>query len=145
MAGPSDRPALVLLSHTDVVGVEQEKWAQDPFGGDVEDGAIWGRGALDMKGIAVMHAMAAIELATSKATPAREVIVVAVADEEAGGEEGAAWLARERPEAFGFGDGRPPPEVLGEGAFGLIWILLYFPVIVQCRVSQSTAMLCLVY
>ena len=119
LPGPPERPALVLLSHTDVVGIEREKWSQDPFGGDIEDGAIWGRGALDMKGIAVMHAIAAIALATSSAAPNREVIVVAVADEEAGGEEGAAWLAREHPEAFGFGEGRPPPEVLGEGAFGL--------------------------
>ena len=119
MPGPTDRPALVLLSHTDVVGVEDEMWSRDPFGGDVDEGAIWGRGALDMKGIAVMHAIAAIELADSGATPTREVIVAAVADEEAGGEQGAAWLARERPEVFGFGDERPPPEVLGEGAFGL--------------------------
>ena len=119
LPGPTDRPALVLLSHTDVVGVEQERWTHDPFGGDIEDGSIWGRGALDMKGIGVMHAIAAASLAASGGTPTREVIVVAVADEEAGGEQGAAWLAREHAAELGFADDRPAPEVLGEGAFGL--------------------------
>jgi acetylornithine deacetylase/succinyl-diaminopimelate desuccinylase-like protein len=117
--GPTDRPALVLLSHTDVVGVESERWAHDPFGGEMAEGALWGRGALDMKSICVMHAEAASALAASGATPAREVVVAAVADEEAGGEQGAAWLAKEHAELLGFGEGRPAPEVLGEGAFGL--------------------------
>jgi acetylornithine deacetylase/succinyl-diaminopimelate desuccinylase-like protein len=121
--GPRDRPALVLLSHTDVVGVEREHWNQDPFGGDVENGFVWGRGALDMKGIAAMHAQAAISLADDAPTLEREVIVVAVADEEAGGTEGAGWLVEVHPEELGFGDDRPPPEVLGEGAFGLSGIV----------------------
>src|ERR671916_332299 len=56
--GPPDVPALVLVSHTDVVGVETGSWTRDPFGGAIEDGFVWGRGALDMKGIAVMHAAA---------------------------------------------------------------------------------------
>jgi acetylornithine deacetylase/succinyl-diaminopimelate desuccinylase-like protein len=119
LPGPTDRPALVLLSHTDVVDVEREHWTHDPFGAEVDEGAIWGRGALDMKGITVMHVEAAAALAASDATPRREVIVVAVADEEAGGEEGATWLAAEHADRLGFADGRPPPEVLGEGAFGL--------------------------
>ncbi len=93
-----DRPPLVLLSHTDVVGVEPDKWSHDPFGGDVADGFVWGRGTLDMKGISVMHADAAAAVARSGATPERDVIVVAVADEEAGGNHGAEWLCREHPE-----------------------------------------------
>jgi acetylornithine deacetylase/succinyl-diaminopimelate desuccinylase-like protein len=121
--GPRDRAALVLLSHVDVVAVEHEQWTRAPFGGDLGDGAIWGRGALDMKGIAVMHAEAAAALARSDAGVNREVIVCAVADEEAGGEHGAGWLTAEHPEAVGFEDGRPPPEVLGEGAFGLTGVL----------------------
>jgi acetylornithine deacetylase/succinyl-diaminopimelate desuccinylase-like protein len=56
--GPKDRPALVLLSHSDVVPVEEDGWTRDPFGGELADGFIWGRGALDMKSIAVMHAVA---------------------------------------------------------------------------------------
>lgn len=121
--GPTDRPALVLLSHTDVVGVEPERWSRDPFGGEVAGGFVWGRGALDMKSIAVMHAEAAASLAQSGATPGREVIVVAVADEEAGGVEGAEWLLVAHPESVGLGDGRPPPEVVGEGGFGLSGVI----------------------
>ena len=117
--GPTDRPALVLLSHADVVGVERQHWTHDPFGGDVDEGCVWGRGALDMKSIAVMHAEAAIALAASGRSVQREVIVVVVSDEEAGGGEGAAWLTQTHPAALGFSDERKPPEVLGEGAFGL--------------------------
>jgi acetylornithine deacetylase/succinyl-diaminopimelate desuccinylase-like protein len=123
LEGPQDHPALVLLSHSDVVPVEEDKWSRDPFGGDVAEGFIWGRGALDMKSIAVMHAVAAGELARFGHTPTREVIVVVVADEEAGGDEGAGWLLDEYRDRLGFGDGRPPPEVLGEGAYGVSGLL----------------------
>ncbi len=119
LEGPRDRPPLVLLSHTDVVAVERDKWTHDPFGGVVEGGYVWGRGALDMKGIAAMHAQAAAALARSGIPPAREVIVVAVADEEAGGGEGAGWLCEAHPDLVGLAPDGPSPEVLGEGAFGL--------------------------
>ena len=121
--GPPDRSALVLLSHSDVVPVEEERWTRDPFGGEVAEGAIWGRGALDMKGIAVMHAFAAATLARSATDVTREVVVVVAADEEAGGRQGARWLVDEHADRVGFGDGRPPPEVLGEGAYGLSGVL----------------------
>jgi acetylornithine deacetylase/succinyl-diaminopimelate desuccinylase-like protein len=123
LPGPTDRAPLVLNSHLDVVPVEEDAWSQDPFGGEVIAGELWGRGTLDMKGIAVMHVEAAIALATSMATPSREVVIVAVADEEAGGAEGAAWLVREHPSQVGFREGAPTPEVLGEGGFGLSGIL----------------------
>jgi acetylornithine deacetylase/succinyl-diaminopimelate desuccinylase-like protein len=121
--GPHDRPALVLLSHSDVVPVEEDRWTRDPFGADIDDGFIWGRGALDMKGISVMHAVAASDLVRSARTVGREVIVVVVADEEAGGDEGARWLLDEHASLVGFGDGRPPPEVIGEGAYGISGVL----------------------
>jgi acetylornithine deacetylase/succinyl-diaminopimelate desuccinylase-like protein len=123
LPGPPDRPALVLLSHTDVVPVEPDRWRREPFGGETIDGELWGRGTLDMKGVAVLHAEAAIALATRGRDLAREVIVVAVADEEAGGAEGAEWLVREHGLRVGFRDGGPSPEVLGEGGFGLAGIL----------------------
>ncbi len=122
LAGPTDHPALVLLSHSDVVPVEEENWSRDPFGGEVAEGFIWGRGALDMKSIGVMHAVAAAELARSGHTPSREVIVVVAADEETGGGEGCRWLLDEHATRVGFGHG-PPPEVLGEGAYGLTGML----------------------
>jgi acetylornithine deacetylase/succinyl-diaminopimelate desuccinylase-like protein len=121
--GPHDRPALVLLSHSDVVPVEEGSWTHDPFGGELHDGYIWGRGALDMKSIAVMHGVAVAELARSGRAPTREVIVVSLADEESGGGEGARWVIDEHPDRVGLGDERPPPEVLGEGAYGLTGIL----------------------
>lgn len=123
LAGPNDRPPLVLLSHSDVVPVEEDTWTHDPFGGEVHDGELWGRGTLDMKGVAVLHVQAAMALAASGATPDREVIVLVVADEEAGGAEGAGWLVDHHPVRAGFRDGAPPPEVLGEGGFGLSGIL----------------------
>ena len=119
--GPRDVPALVLLSHLDVVGVEPQSWTHDPFGAEVADGFVWGRGTLDMKGITAMHAAAAKALSEADADPAREVIVVAVADEEAGGVHGARWLIEEHPRAVGF-DGSAP-DVLGEGAFGVSGLL----------------------
>jgi acetylornithine deacetylase/succinyl-diaminopimelate desuccinylase-like protein len=115
--GPPDKSALVLLSHTDVVAVEEQRWTRPPFGGDIAEGFIWGRGALDMKGIAAMHAVAGARAA--EAGVERELIIVAVADEEAGSREGARWLLEHSPEKVGFSPGRPMPEVLGEGAFGL--------------------------
>lgn len=121
--GPTDVPALVLVSHTDVVAVERDGWSRDPFGAEVADGYIWGRGALDMKSIAVMHAAAMNALVSSGATPRREIIFMSVADEEAGGREGAASVLDEVPERAGFGEGRPPPEALGEGAFGLTGVI----------------------
>lgn len=123
LPGPRDRPALVLLSHTDVVEVEGDHWTHPPFGGEVHDGSIWGRGALDMKGIAVMHAEAVSALTEAGVDTTREVIMCSVADEEAGGGQGARWLLEEHPDKVGFGYGRPPPEVLGEGAFGLSGIV----------------------
>jgi len=123
LPGPPDRSPLVLLSHTDVVPVEREHWRHDPFGGETIAGELWGRGTLDMKGVAVMHAEAVVALASRDREPDREVIVVAVADEEAGGGEGAGWLVADHGDRVGFSHGRPRPEVLGEGGFGLSGIL----------------------
>ncbi len=121
--GPTDVPALVLVSHTDVVGVEDDCWSHDPFGGDVTDGYLWGRGTLDMKGVVVMHVAAVIAAAVGESAPRREVIFVSFADEEAGGRQGAELVLREVPERLGFGDGRPLPVALGEGAFGLTGVV----------------------
>jgi acetylornithine deacetylase/succinyl-diaminopimelate desuccinylase-like protein len=121
--GPTDRAPLVLVSHSDVVPVEPDAWTHDPFGAEVHDGQLWGRGALDMKSIAVAHVEAVAALATGELAPTREVVVVVVPDEEAGGGEGAGWLLDAYPERAGFRDGSPPPEALGEGGFGLAGVL----------------------
>lgn len=121
--GPTDVPALVLVSHLDVVPVEEDSWTHDPFGGDVDRGFIWGRGTLDMKGIAVMHAAALAAVASADVAPRREVILVAFADEEAGGREGAQTVLHEVPDRLGFAERRPAPDAIGEGAFGLAGVV----------------------
>jgi acetylornithine deacetylase/succinyl-diaminopimelate desuccinylase-like protein len=136
--GPRDRPALVLLSHSDVVPVEEQLWHGNPFDADVVDGVLWGRGSLDMKGIAVMHAVAAVELARSARTPTREVILVMVADEEAGGDHGACWLLEAHADRVGFAAGQPPPEVISEGGYGLSGTLQR--TIVPIALGEKTAL-----
>ncbi len=91
-------PALVLLHHIDVVPSNPEFWTVDPFSGAVKDGYIWGRGALDMKNTATAHLMAFVMLHRMKAPLRRDVILLATADEEAGGEYGAGWVARNKSE-----------------------------------------------
>ncbi|GAC1549631.1 MAG: M20/M25/M40 family metallo-hydrolase [Herpetosiphon sp.] len=88
----SERP-LLLMSHTDVVAVEQEQWQEDPFGGMIVDGVIHGRGALDMKHMVAMELQTMLLLKRSGVALKRDVIFMAAADEETGGVHGAGWLA----------------------------------------------------
>lgn len=88
---PTKRP-LLLTGHIDVVSVEREKWQHDPFGGEVIDGDIWGRGALDMKGQVAAELAVILLLKEQGITLDRDIIFAAFADEEAGGQDGAAWL-----------------------------------------------------
>lgn len=86
-------PTLVYLGHTDVVPAEGDRWRRDPFGAELVDGEVWGRGAVDMLNLTASMAVATRHLARSR-TPLRgNLIYVAVADEEALGTHGAAWLA----------------------------------------------------
>ena len=89
----SKRPVL-LAAHADVVGVEREKWSLDPFAGEVKDGHVFGRGAIDFKGGMAVFARAVMMLAERKIPLARDVIFIAEADEE-GGTYNTSWLARE--------------------------------------------------
>jgi acetylornithine deacetylase/succinyl-diaminopimelate desuccinylase-like protein len=88
----------VLLSHLDVVPAGGPEWAVDPFEGVIAGGHVVGRGALDAKGIVVVHALTLVELARREVPLARDVILLAVPDEETGGRLGAGWLVREHPE-----------------------------------------------
>ncbi len=100
------KPALILLNHIDVVPADVRHWDVDPLGGVVKDGYIWGRGALDMKGTAIVQLQAFLALAASGASeasgnkPNRDVVFVATADEEAGGAYGAGWLVENRKSIF---------------------------------------------
>jgi acetylornithine deacetylase/succinyl-diaminopimelate desuccinylase-like protein len=88
---PTGRPVM-LMGHTDVVTVEPERWERDPFGGELVDGYIWGRGALDMKGQVAAELAVMLALKRQGVSLDRDVILVAFADEEAGGEFGAEWM-----------------------------------------------------
>lgn len=87
---------VILLGHTDVVSVEREKWTHDPFGGDVAEGYIWGRGAIDMKNQVAANLMVLLLLQREGIALGRDVIMAATADEEAGSIWGAKWLWENR-------------------------------------------------
>ncbi len=89
---------VILLSHLDVVPANPSDWSRDPFAGVVEDGFVFGRGALDAKGVAVIHLLTLVELARREEPLARDVIFLATPDEESGGASGAGYLARDRPD-----------------------------------------------
>jgi len=112
--GAPTEPPLILLSHLDVVPVDGESWSRDPFGGELVDGVVWGRGAVDMKNMVAMELGVMLALARSGAELRRDVIFAAVADEEAGGEHGARGLVEQRPELFHDATGRPAAAALNE-------------------------------
>ncbi len=91
--------ALVLMHHIDVVPADGD-WQVEPFSGRRVGGKVWGRGALDVKGLGIAHLAAILELARAGVPRRRDVIFLAVADEETGGGEGAAWLLEAHPELF---------------------------------------------
>jgi acetylornithine deacetylase/succinyl-diaminopimelate desuccinylase-like protein len=92
-------PSLLLMGHTDVVPVNATRWRRDPFGGELVDGEVWGRGAIDMLNETAAMAVAFRALATEGWRPRGTLIYLAVADEEALGTYGAEWMLREHPEA----------------------------------------------
>lgn len=100
LRGEGGRPALVLLSHLDTVPAKREEWSVDPFAGEIWDGFVWGRGALDAKGVAVTHLMTMLELARAEEPLERDLIFLATPEEETGGAIGAGWIAARRPELF---------------------------------------------
>ncbi len=134
LRGKADGPVLGLLSHVDTVSVDPAGWRHDPWSGALDDGSVWGRGALDMKSQTAAEAVAACSLAREGWRPARgDLLVISVSDEEVDG-TGAEWLTTERPdlarcdyllnegagESFRVGDGRVYAVSVGEkGVFRL--------------------------
>lgn len=100
--GTGEREPVILLAHMDVVGVEREKWSCDPFAAELHDGFIYGRGAIDDKGMltANLIVMLALQrhLSGTGTRLTRDVVFVATSDEEAGGEWGMGWLLLNRPD-----------------------------------------------
>ena len=99
LRGTEPGPNLALISHVDTVPANPDEWTRDPWSGDLADGYIWGRGALDMKDQVAAEVAACINLAESGWRPARgDLILVVAADEETGAHFGARWLCEECPE-----------------------------------------------
>jgi acetylornithine deacetylase/succinyl-diaminopimelate desuccinylase-like protein len=92
-------PTLLLMGHTDVVPVNADRWRRDPFGGELVDGEVWGRGAIDMLNLTATMAVATRRLARSGFRPRGTLIYLAVADEEALGTHGAQWLVDHQRDA----------------------------------------------
>jgi acetylornithine deacetylase/succinyl-diaminopimelate desuccinylase-like protein len=99
LRGGADGPVLCLSGHVDTVLADASDWSLDPWSGEIKDGCVWGRGALDMKSQVAAEVAAATALADEGwRPPAGDLLVVVTADEEAGAEHGAQWLCREHPD-----------------------------------------------
>ncbi|MEU2055495.1 M20/M25/M40 family metallo-hydrolase [Streptomyces bungoensis] len=94
------RPALLIHGHLDVVPANAVDWTHDPFSGEVADGCVWGRGAVDMKDMDAMTLAVVRDRLRSGRRPPRDVVVAFLADEEAGGTYGARYLVDHHPELF---------------------------------------------
>jgi acetylornithine deacetylase/succinyl-diaminopimelate desuccinylase-like protein len=95
-----DAPSLCLMGHTDVVPVNESGWTHDPFGGELIDGEVWGRGAVDMLNLTASMAVAFRQLARTGFRPRGDLIYFAVADEESGSAHGMQWMADHERDAI---------------------------------------------
>jgi acetylornithine deacetylase/succinyl-diaminopimelate desuccinylase-like protein len=103
---------LLLLNHLDVVPVDRGAWKTDPFAAVIQDGMIWGRGTMDMKGIGTQHIMALAAMKKAGVVPARDIVMLSTADEETDGILGVRWMIKNHfPEI-------DAEYVLDEGGFG---------------------------
>jgi len=100
LRGDGSRKSIILLNHMDVVPADEKLWKAKPFSGEIKDGVIWGRGALDDKGPAIMELAAMLVLKRQRIALKSDVIFLGTADEEAGGALGAGYLLENYPELF---------------------------------------------
>ena len=98
--GSGQEGPLILLHHTDVIAAGRDEWSFDPFGGEIIDGHICGRGALDTKSLGIMQLLAFLEVKQKGLPLKRDLIFLATADEESGADCGVEYLLREHPEEF---------------------------------------------
>lgn len=131
LPGDGSAGPLVLLNHTDVVPVERDGWEEEPFAGLVKDGVIWGRGAIDMKGMAVMELIAMLLIKRHRLPLKRDLVFLAAADEEAGSAYGVEFLARQHPEAL------EAAFVINEGGWGATETLGVRRPVFNCAVSEK--------
>ena len=131
LPGDGSKRPLILLNHTDVVPAEPPFWQEPPFAGTIRDGVIWGRGALDMKGLAVMELMTFLLLKRHGIALKRDVVFLALADEEAGGDVGIEWMDRHHPEVM------DAEYVLNEGGYGFTELLGVRRPIFNCSIGEK--------
>jgi acetylornithine deacetylase/succinyl-diaminopimelate desuccinylase-like protein len=112
LKGAGHAKSLLLLHHMDVVPADASRWTHDPFGAEIADGRLWGRGSIDMKGPGVIQLYAFILLKRLNIPLDRDVLLMAVPDEEVGGGNGAVWMRKNH-----FAD-LDPEYVLDEGGVG---------------------------
>ena len=104
LRGNGTKRPIILLAHMDVVGVERSRWSVDPFAGEIKDGYLYGRGAIDDKGMLTANLMTMLllkrALSGGAGTLSRDVVFLATSDEEAGGEQGMGWLVKHHPDVL---------------------------------------------
>jgi len=113
LPGNGSKKPILLLHHMDVVTADPERWSCDPFSGDIRDGFVWGRGAIDMKGMGIMQLLAVDLVQRQLKDRTRDILLLAVADEEAGGEYGTQWMIQNHWDEI------QSDYVWDEGSFGL--------------------------
>jgi acetylornithine deacetylase/succinyl-diaminopimelate desuccinylase-like protein len=99
LKGRGEAPPFLLQGHVDVVTTINQEWRHKPFAGEIVDGYLWGRGALDMKGGVAMMVSALLDAHARGGAPG-DLVLTALADEEAGGNQGAKWLVEKHPGLF---------------------------------------------
>ncbi|HEX3070635.1 MAG TPA: M20/M25/M40 family metallo-hydrolase [Thermoanaerobaculia bacterium] len=100
LPGKQHEGGLLLLNHIDVVPAYRKGWTRAPFAAELRFDQLYGRGTLDMKGIAICELLAFIDVVRAHRTPDRDIVFLATADEEAGGQLGMVWLLEHRPDVF---------------------------------------------
>jgi len=131
MAGDGTKAPLILLSHTDVVPVERQYWDFEPFSGAVVDGVIYGRGALDMKSMGIMELMAMFLIKRHGLRHTRDLVYMALADEEAGGVWGIDWIEATHPELL------DAEYVINEGGWGTAEVFGTRRPAFNCSISEK--------
>jgi acetylornithine deacetylase/succinyl-diaminopimelate desuccinylase-like protein len=135
VSSAGERRGLMLLHHCDVVAANAEEWSVPPFGGLIKDGYLWGRGALDMKGLGIMEVMALVLAQRERMRLARDLLLVVTCDEESGSGLGAAYLAEHHPReleaawclnegGWGWRQGEFVAIMGGFGEKGPLWVRL---------------------
>ena len=109
--GTGQQEPLILLHHTDVIAAKKDEWSFDPFGGEMIDGYICGRGALDTKSLGIMQLLSMLDIRRNGAALNRDLVFLATADEESGSDCGVEYLLRDHPADF------PAGLVLNEGSY----------------------------